>query len=81
MNLTCPVCGAQGSIVEGSYVSLLTGERRTKNASELIGQLGKPGPWFAFTIESDWLSWPCGGYMLFSDGSAPRHLTPEELAE
>lgn len=74
----CPVCGINASIVDGQYVSLLTGERRSKKDPELVGQLGKPGPWFAFTVESDWISWPCGGFML-QVGQDPRHLTSEEI--
>lgn len=76
--LVCPVCGERGTIIPGRYQSLLTGEFREKDDPELIGQLGKPGPWWGFTIESDYLKWEtCPGYLV-SINEPVRHLTEEE---
>lgn len=70
MNLECPVCGQEGRIEDGDYVSLLTGEHVPKSEARDL-PLGQPGPWFGFTVESDRMIWPCGGYMLFFERLAP----------
>lgn len=69
--LVCPICECQATITEGQYRSLMTGEVLTRD------QLGKPGPGWAWTRDSDTVSFPCGGYGLLFDGSV-WHLIDEE---
>lgn len=62
MLTVCPVCGIEPTIIEGRYIGLITG-------SVLDGPtMDEP-----FSIETDTLTYPCGGFEL-TVGQPPRHL-------
>lgn len=65
--MTCPVCGAQATIVEGGYISLMGFGRRVSRAEARDLPLGQIGTeWYGFERESDRVVWPegCPGYSI-----------------
>lgn len=82
--MTCPVCGAQATILEGGYVSLMGFGRRVERADAAGLPLGQKGTeWYGFELENDRLEWPaeCGGYRIWlteAGGVETAHLEEEQ---